>query len=65
MKALKIMAALGTLGALGYLLKDKITAAVDGILSKVDQMIEDQTPDPEPTPDEVPNGFKVGKRHEQ
>lgn len=51
----KILVTLLGLGALGYLLRDKVVALANDILDKVDALIEDQTPDEE---SEVPDPVK-------
>jgi hypothetical protein len=58
---IKILAAVGVLGALGYAFRKQITEALDAVLTKVDALIEDPTPETDPIPDGV-TGYGVGKR---
>lgn len=55
----KILGIVLGLGALGYVFREKVVEFVNGLLDKVDAMIEDQTPDPDPeVPDNV-EGFGI------
>jgi hypothetical protein len=50
---LKLLAIAVGLGALGYVLRDKIMEGLDAVLTKIDTILPDPTEDETPVPDDV------------